>query len=50
MGKHDAWSHLLHISKSIKFKQPRPNTAPRQVTLKAPQQPRPGTNAFNHFR
>jgi hypothetical protein len=50
MGKHDDRGHQLHISKNMKFKQPRPSLPMSPKTLHAPQEPKPGTTAHNQFR
>lgn len=50
MGKHDDIGHQVHISKKVKFKQPKPSLPNNQKTLRAPQEPRPGTQSYNQFR
>lgn len=47
MGKHDARSHQLHISKKQKFVQPKP---PEEIVQVFPGKPLIGTNAKNQFR
>lgn len=49
MGKHDDESHRFHISKKMKFAQPKP-AVPTNISPGAPQLPDIGTNARNQFR
>jgi hypothetical protein len=49
MGKHDEIGHHLHIPKSAKFKQPRPN-AITDHTSDAPQKPKQGTLSQNMYK
>jgi hypothetical protein len=50
MGKHDELAHNLHISKKLKFQQPRPTLPTSPKTLQAPQTPQPGSQARNQYR
>ena len=50
MGKHDVRGHQLHISKHQKFNQPKPGSTEVSAIQRAPQAPRQGTTAQNHFK
>lgn len=50
MGKHDTFAHQVHVSKKVRFNQPKPILPANAKTLRAPQEPKPGTQSFNQFR
>lgn len=49
MGKQDDFALIQHIPKKMKFSQPKP-TQLTNNSMRAPHNPKVGTNAHNQFR
>lgn len=49
MSKRNEKTHSVHVSKNVKFKQPKPSV-PTNISPNATQEPLVGTNAKNQIR